>query len=271
MKSISSEANPNFRHWLRIAGAPRAARAAGQTLAEGAHLAQAALAAGVAVDAIVLRRGTSHAQIDALLAAFAADVPRWELGAALYDRIAPVEQGLGLMLVLPLAESALPRSASVDMVYLDGVQDPGNVGALIRTAAAAGVRHVLASEGTAGLWSPRTLRAGMGAHFRIGLHERVSPAQLPGVLDGDWIVAVAHEAPALWQAQLSGPALGWIFGAEGSGPSAQALAVARRRVYIPTSTAVESLNVGAAAAICLFERLRQRETRSAIREIPAKR
>jgi TrmH family RNA methyltransferase len=145
------------------------------------------------------------------------------------------------------------------MVYLDGVQDPGNVGALIRTAAAAGVRHVLASEGTAALWSPRVLRAAMGAHFRIGLHERVTPAQLPGVLEGDWFAAVAHDGSALWQAPLIGPALGWIFGAEGCGPSAQALAVARRQVRINTATAVESLNVGAAAAVCLFERLRQRQ------------
>jgi TrmH family RNA methyltransferase len=128
---------------------------------------------------------------------------------------------------------------------------------------------VLASEGTAALWSPRVLRAGMGAHFRIGLHERVRPEQLPGVLAGAWIVAVAHGAPALWQAELRAPALGWIFGAEGNGPSAQSLAVAQRRVCIPTSAAVESLNVGAAAAVCLFERLRQRQDPSATRGTPA--
>ncbi len=272
MKSITSEANAHFRHWLRIASAGRGARAAGQTLAEGVHLAQAALAAGVQVEAIVLRRGARHPQIDAVLQACGAAVPSWELGAALYDRIAPVEQGLGLMLVVPVAAAALPRTVAADMVYLDGVQDPGNVGALIRTAAAAGVRHVLASEGTAALWSPKVLRAAMGAHFRVDLHERVLPAQLPGVLDGEWVVAVAHGAPSLWQGHLAVPALGWIFGAEGSGPTQQAQAIARRRFCIPANSAVESLNVGAAAAVCLFERLRQLEAAAATaasRETPA--
>lgn len=266
MRSITSADNPQFRRWLRIAGAPRAARADGLALAEGVHLAQAALSAGVPLQAIVLRRGAAHPEVEALLGAFAAEVPRFELGAALYDRLAPVEQGLGLMVVLPLPESVLPAAASADMVYLDGVQDPGNVGALIRTAAAAGVRHVLASEGTAALWSPRVLRAGMGAHFRLGLHERVRPEQLPAVLAGEWVAAVAHDAPTLWQARLDAPALGWIFGAEGSGPSTSALAQARSRVRIPASAAVESLNVAAAAAVCLFERVR---LRTSLRETPA--
>jgi TrmH family RNA methyltransferase len=269
VKSITSETNPHFRQWLRICSAARAVRAAGQTLAEGLHLAQAALTAGVAVQGIVLRRGASHAQIEPLLGAFAASVPRWELSAPLYDRIAPVEQGSGLILVLPVPEIALPLGATVDMVYLDGVQDPGNVGTLIRTAAAAGARHVLASEGTAALWSPKVLRAGMGAHFGVGLHERVQPGQLRAVLSGDWVVAVAHEAPSLWQAQLGDQALGWIFGAERGGPSAAALAAADRRIRIPTHAAVESLNVGAAAAVCLFERLRQIQLRSVPRETPA--
>lgn len=269
MTPISSDSNPQYRRWLRIATAGRAARAAGQTLAEGVHLAQAVLRSGAAVDAIVLRRGATHPEIDALLESFAPGIPRWELAAALYDRIAPVEHGLGLLLVLPVPDATLPQRAAVDMVYLDGVQDPGNAGTLIRTAAAAGVRHVLASEGTAALWSPRVLRAAMGAHFRIGLHERVAPAQLCGCLQGEWIAAVAHEAPSLWEAPLAAPALGWIFGAEGRGPSAAALAAAPRRVCIATSAAVESLNVGAAAAICLFERLRQAGLRSRSRGSPA--
>jgi TrmH family RNA methyltransferase len=256
--SIRSAANPQFRRWLRIAGTPRAVREGGLTLAEGVHLAQAARDAGVAVEAILLRQGSAHAEVAAVVADLSAHVPRFELAATLYDRLAPVEQGLGLMLVLPLPRPQLPRAAPVDMLYLDGIQDPGNVGTLIRTAAAAGVRHVLASAGTAALWSPRVLRAGMGAHFRVGLHEHVAVESLPGALRGEWLLAVAHDAPSLWEARLDAPALGWIFGAEGSGPSAQARAMAQRRVRIPTGSAVESLNVAAAAAVCLFERCRQR-------------
>ena len=258
MKAIASEANPAFRRWLRIASAPRAARQFAQTLAEGIHLAQSVLACRAPIDAVVLRRGARHPQVEALLGQFPQTVPHYELHAALYDRIAPVENGVGLLLVVPIPEPSLPMRANSDAVFLDAVQDPGNVGALIRTAAAAGVGHVLAGAGTASLWSPKVLRAGMGAHFRIGLHERVAPAQLADALDGIWIAAVAHDAPSLWQQDFSDGAVGWIFGAEGAGPSPQALAVCDRRVCIPTSARVESLNVAAAAAVCLFERRRRR-------------
>jgi TrmH family RNA methyltransferase len=257
VKAISSDANPAFRRWLRMAGMPRAVREEGQTLAEGLHLAQAALAAGVAVAAFLLRKGAAHPELEALLAQLDTMATGYELAPALYDRIAPVEQGAGLMLVLPLPATALPQAARCDMVYLDGVQDPGNAGALIRSAAAAGVRHVLAGPGTAALWAPRVLRAAMGAHFRLAIHERVTPAQLSQALDGPWFAAVAHAAPSLWAQALPAGPLGWIFGAEGSGPTAEALAACHQQVCIPTSAAVESLNVAAAAAICLFERRRR--------------
>ncbi|HYA65928.1 MAG TPA: RNA methyltransferase, partial [Burkholderiaceae bacterium] len=193
-----------------------------------------------------------------LLGHFPMDTPRYELGAGLYDRLAPVDSGAGLLLVLPIPDRALPRCLKSDVVYLDGVQDPGNVGAIIRTSAAAGIEHVFAAAGTASLWSPKVLRAGMGAHFRMGLHERVAPRQLAGVLDGIWIAAVAHEAPSLWEQSFPQGAVGWIFGAEGTGASSEALAASHGRVRIPTSGNVESLNVAAAAAVCLFERLRRR-------------
>lgn len=257
MKPIRSESNPHFRAWLRLSASARELRTQGRTLAEGIHLAQAALAAALPVEAVLVRRGCSQPQALELVEGIAGDVPRWELAAALYDRISPVQNGVGLMLVLPLPPAQRPQREAADMVFLDGVQEPGNAGALVRTAAAAGVRHVLAAEGTAALWSPRALRAGMGAHFRVALHERVAAAELPGLLDGRWLAAVAHDAPSLWEADLGDRALGWIFGSEGAGPSAGALAAAQARVRIPAHSAVESLNVAAAAAVCLFERRRR--------------
>jgi TrmH family RNA methyltransferase len=258
MKPIVSEANPHFRRWLRIAGAARAVREEACTLAEGLHLAEAALDAAVAVEAVLLRRGSAHAQIDALLERLPREVVRYELSPALYERLAPVEQGAGLILVVPIGGSPLPAAARADMVYLDGVQDPGNVGALLRSAAAAGVQHVLAGPGTAALWAPKVLRAAMGAHFRLQLHERVPAGQLAGALDGIWIAALAHDAPPLWGVEFPPSPVGWIFGGEGGGISAGARAASRLQVCIPTSNAVESLNVAAAAAICLFERARRR-------------
>jgi len=256
VKAITSQANALFRQWLRIATVARGAREAGQTLAEGLHLAQAAMDAGAAIDAVIVRRGA--ALPEALLAALPATASRFELAPTLYERLAPVEQGSGLLLALPLPPAAHLGPFSGDCLYLDGVQDPGNAGAILRTAAAAGVRHVLAGTGTAALWAPKVMRAAMGAHLRLDLHERIEPEALAALLDGPWIAAVAHGGASLWEQDFGAGAVGWVLGAEGAGPSPAALAACRHRVCIPTSNAVESLNVAAAAAVCLFERARRR-------------
>lgn len=143
------------------------------------------------------------------------------------------------------------------MMYLDGVQDPGNAGTLLRTAAAAGIGDVLAGAATASLWSPKTLRAGQGAQFRLRLHEQVNPDALPSLLDGEWIGADARGGDSLWTALLPAGPVGWVFGGEGAGLSAAARSVCRRVISIPIDSAVESLNVAAAAAVCLFERRRR--------------
>ncbi|UCG97276.1 MAG: RNA methyltransferase [Burkholderiales bacterium] len=258
MKSISSAANAAFKAWLRLSSQPREPRSRGRALAEGLHLAQAALQASAPVEAVLLRRGVRAAAVEQLAAAAIAEgAAAYELAGVLYDRLAPVEHGAGLMLVVAVPRHPLPASARADMLYLDGVQDPGNVGTLLRTAAAAGVHHVLAGPATAALWAPKTLRAGQGAQFRLRLHEQVAADSLPGVLDGEWIGADAHGGEPLWNAALPGGPVGWIFGAEGAGLSAPARAVCRRLVSVPLDAAAESLNVAAAAAVCLFERRRR--------------
>ena len=142
---------------------------------------------------------------------------------------------------------------------LDGVQDPGNVGTLIRTAVAAGVTVIAASRDSASLWSPKALRAGMGAHFAAQLYENVDVTDLAGAFDATRLAADArggsdlYETPN-WEAHHTV----WMMGAEGPGLSEAALSVADKRLYIPIIKDCESLNVGAAAAVCLFEQRRRR-------------
>lgn len=258
MKAISSTANPAFRSWLRLATHPREVRAQGRSLAEGVHLAQAALDAGTAVEAVLLRRGVRGDEVDSLAAAaIAAGADSYELADGLYERIAPVAHGAGLMFVVELPQPRRPTRERRDMMYLDGVQDPGNAGTLLRTAAAAGIGDVLAGAATASLWSPKTLRAGQGAQFRLRLHEQVNPDALPSLLDGEWIGADARGGDSLWTALLPAGPVGWVFGGEGAGLSAAARSVCRRVISIPIDSAVDSLNVAAAAAVCLFERRRR--------------
>jgi RNA methyltransferase, TrmH family len=190
VKALTSGSNPLYRRWLKLATAPRAVRELQQTLAEGLHLAQAAIDAGVPIDAAILRRGAALPQMDRLLQQLARSVPCYELAPSLYDRIAPVERSAGLTLAVPVASSSLPRASSLDLVYLDGIQDPVNVGAVLRSAAAAGVRDVLCSPGCAIAWAPRAMRAAMGAHFRLNIREGVEPDAIGACLDGPWIAAV---------------------------------------------------------------------------------
>ena len=257
MKLLTSDSNPLFRRWLRLATTPRATRELGQSLAEGLHLAQTIGRSQWPVNAALVRRGTSDEAVERALAQLPPRTEHYQLAAALYDRISPVEHGVGLTLVIPVEQAPPPVASREDVVYLDAIQDPANVGAVLRTAAAAGIAHVLCGPSTAAAWAPRVLRAAMGAHFRIRISEGVGAEALGDSLAGDWIGAVVQDAPSLWACELPRQAVGWAFGSEGGGLSQAVLARCMLRVRIPLSRDIESLNVAAAAAVCLFERRRR--------------
>jgi len=257
LKLLTSDSNPLFRRWLRLASSPRAVRELGQTLAEGLHLAQAIVQSQWPVIAALVRRGAHEETIDSALAQLPAQTACFQLPALLYDRISPVERGIGLTLLIPAAAATPPTASREDLIYLDAIQDPVNVGAVLRTAAAAGIAHALCGPATAAAWSPRALRAAMGAHFRLRISEGVSSDSLGAVLAGTWIGAVAHDAPSLWDCEIPRQAVGWAFGSEGGGLSTAVLAQCALRVRIPIKGEIESLNVAAAAAVCLFERNRR--------------
>jgi len=258
MKPITSADNVNFRRWLRLCAGSREIREQRRTLAEGPHLAEAIHAARHPIEAIVLRRGSDRVDVQHWTDTFtAAGVPAFELAAALFDRLSPVEHGSGMLLLIPLPEPH--QLAAGDALFLDGVQDPGNAGALLRVAAAAGVHNVLAAPGTVSLWSPKVLRGAQGAHFRLHLKEEIRPNEVPSTLPIPWIGAAAHAGTPLWAAQLTTGAIGFMFGAEGAGLSPAAAAACDEHVTIPLASGVESLNVAAAAAVCLFERRRRVE------------
>jgi len=261
LRCLNSESNPAYRRWLKLATSARAVRELGLTLAEGLHLAKSAIEVGASVEAVLLRRGSGGAALDRCLADLPASVRRYELAAALYDRLAPVEHGMGLTLVVGAPLAPLPSASMRDLVYLDGVQDPLNVGALLRSAAAAGVAQVLCSPTCAGAWAPKAMRAGMGAQFRLKLSEGVDADALRSSLQGDWVAAVVRDAPSLWDSPLPPGPVGWAFGSEGAGLSEATLARCRQRLMIPMASDSESLNVAAAAAICLFERRRRLQAR----------
>jgi TrmH family RNA methyltransferase len=161
----------------------------------------------------------------------------------------PSPGGIGLLLTVPLPTAADPKVASV---VLDRVQDAGNVGSTLRSAAAFGAHQVLALPGTAALWSPKVLRAGMGAHFGLRLHEGGAAVAALDALLVPLVAASSHAHQTIREAQLPDPAA-WVFGHEGQGVDAALLARCALRLRIPQPGGQESLNVAAAAAVCLYE------------------
>lgn len=252
-KHITSADNPQFKELKRLASTPRERRKAGQTLLDGMHLLHALAAAGGMPALVVVREGAQDsAEISACLARFP-QVPKLLLTPVLFDAVAPVETPTGILALLAVAEPELHDYGCA--VLLENIQDPGNLGSIIRTAAAAGADAVFLSKGCAEAWSPKALRAGMGAHFAIRIHEQQELTEVarrfPTVL-----ATRLDAARSLYDSDLRG-AVAFLFGNEGAGLSAALSACATQQVTIPMPGKVESLNVAAAVAVCLFERVRQ--------------
>jgi TrmH family RNA methyltransferase len=258
MRTLSSRDNPLVKRLHALAHSGRERRRLAQTLLDGAHLVRAALDAGRPLrELVVSDQGLARDEIARLVEAVQG-VPRVHLPDALFARISPVDAPSGVLAVIDVPAPPPPIvPGDASLLVLDAVQDAGNLGTMLRTAAAAGLSDVLLSAGCAQAWSPRVLRAGMGAHFCLNLHEHADAAQVLGGYRGRIVAtALGADTQVLYDVDLRGP-VAWLFGAEGRGLSPGLAASANVRVRIPMPGAVESLNVAAAAAICLFEQVRQ--------------
>ena len=251
---ITSRHNPllvRLRRLLRDGGAYRRD---GLVWLEGEHLCGAALARGVTLLHAVLPLSSWDRPARRGLALQARQVSL--VSDSLFSDLSQLESAadLGCLVAVPQPSAPDPRA---DAVVLDRVQDAGNVGSILRSAAALGVAQVLVLRGTAALWSPKVLRAAMGAHFGLRLVEGVDEGQLLG-LDWPLVATTSHDGVPLPAASLPRP-LAWLFGHEGQGISGSLLQASVARVAIPQPGGEESLNVAAAAAICLYEALRRRQ------------
>ena len=146
--------------------------------------------------------------------------------------------------------------ANAPTVVLDRLQDAGNVGTLLRSAAAFGCTQVIALKGTAALWSPKVLRAGMGAHFSLTLVEAIEPDELDAI-EVPLLATSSHAATSLHCATLPWPCA-WVFGHEGQGIDEAVLRRCMQIMRIEQPGGEESLNVASAGAICLWESARRR-------------
>ncbi|MBP6763700.1 MAG: RNA methyltransferase [Rubrivivax sp.] len=249
---ITSRDNPLLARVRRLAQDGGAYRRVGQVWLEGDHLCAALRErGGMAAQALI----TQDAWRDPTLRALAGHAARVVVvPPALFAGLSALESpaGIGFVLDLPEAPYLLPDAATL---VLDRVQDAGNVGSMLRSASAFGVRQVLALKGTAALWSPKVLRAGMGAHFALRLLEGLDEEALTG-LQVPLLATSSHAGVSLPQAALPTPCA-WVLGHEGQGVGATLLARCALQVSIPQPGGEESLNVAAAAAVCLYESARR--------------
>jgi TrmH family RNA methyltransferase len=209
---------------------------------EGPHLVAASQASGAKAIAIL---ATEKALAGGEIAALAGNSPI-VVSESVFRSIVEAENPPGIAAEIAIPQ---PKGSSGDVVFLEGVQDPGNVGAIIRSAAAFGLGEVVLDQACADAWSPRALRAGMGGHFNLSLRQ-VARLDFAG-FDGTLLCTVVKGGKPLRDAKVRGR-LGWIFGGEGRGVSQEAERQAKVKVTIPVSPGTESLNVAAAAAICFY-------------------
>ena len=245
---ITSKDNPLLQRIRKLGADASAYRKLGVVWLEGDHLVSAALARHQTLDELVFTEPAWAERVDwrgwAPRARRVVQVPE-----ALFRGLSGLESParIGALMAVPVQPDILPDAFTV---VLDRLQDAGNVGSILRSAAAFGVKQVLAIKGTAGLWSPKVLRAGMGAHFALRLVEGLAPEAL-AALQVPLLATSSHGGLVLGGTALPFPC-GWVLGHEGQGVDAALMARCAHQVRIPQPGGEESLNVAAAAAICLF-------------------
>ncbi len=257
---VSSSNNPSIKHLVALASSAKTRRETSETILEGVHIVRDGMASGQVIRQLVVAESSlGHDEVMEIMRR--RDEALTELlivSDARFRSFSVVEHGVGVAAIMVQPSVGGDIVLDSDAILLDGVQDPGNVGTILRTAAAAGVRRVYCSPDTASAWAPKVLRAGMGAQFSLEVYESVD---LVGLIAEATIPVYAtllsREAVSLYELALDAPAA-WLFGSEGRGVREGLVAAGAKPVFIPQTDGVESLNVSAAAAICLFEQRRQR-------------
>ena len=258
--TIASAANPRFKRIKALIQSARERHREGASVLEGIHLVDSWLATvpggqPAVLELVVAQRGLQAAEVACIVAG--TGVEPLVLQDRLFESLGTMPSPVPVLAVVATPEPPLPAHIDQDTVVLDRLQDPGNVGAILRTAAAAGVRRVVTTPQTAWCWSPKVLRAAMGGHFALSIHESLPWERLQPLIDIPVAGALAHDGVAIYASDLRPPCV-WVFGNEGEGVAAAIERQLDWRVTIPQTGGVESLNVAAAAAVCLFEQRRQR-------------
>ena len=261
MKHITSRGNALYKSLLKLAHSSRERRKKRQALLDGTHLVAAYCTSfGLPQTLVLSATGLQHQEIRSLLRQ-RPELKPVVLADPLFRQISPVTAPTGILAVVHVPERVAHPQDARFCVLLEELQDAGNLGSILRCAAAAGADAAYLSKNCAFAWSPKTLRAAMGAHFHLCLAENADLAEVAKKFRGKLVAAEPRGKESLYEVDLRG-AVAFIIGNEGTGLSETLLKLAHHRVNIPMPGTIESLNAAAAAAVCLFEKVRQEQVTS---------
>lgn len=262
LKTITSRDNAYVKQLVALSGSSRERRKQNLTVLDGVHLVRAYMdAQGVPDSLAVAESAQARDEVRALIARCPSNIVN-VLADNLIAAASSLESPAFAMAMVATPEPK-PTAADASVLVVEDIQDPGNVGSLLRSAAAAGIHEIVLSKSTAFAWSPKVLRAAQGAHFLLNIVEGAEVVEFVKQYAGQSLALVAHNkgVSELFDIDLRG-ATAIVIGNEGAGLSAGMVTAATHRVTIPMPGKVESLNAAAAGAICLFEMVRQRAAKS---------
>ena len=260
MERITSDKNPTVKLANALLTQSRQRKKQAQTVLEGTHLIDAALRSNIPLaQVLVAQSAYSHPEVAQLLSLMPAAMPITMLSDKLYRSISNLGNGIDIMAIMDIPKRLLNNTQSIqsDCLVLNDIQDSGNVGTLLRTAAAVGIDTILCTPATAQVWSPKTLRAGMGAQFSLHIYEDISVNDILNKVQVPLLATSSHTDTLIYQHNLTTP-VAWVLGHEGQGVC-DTLMQSATPIALPQPNGQESLNVAIAGSLCLYETLRQRQ------------
>jgi RNA methyltransferase, TrmH family len=252
-KHITSRDNAVFKQLKKLADTARERSREGKTLLDGVHLIETYMEVFGEPELVIIPEGKSTLEATNLMQTLS-DVNTVMFPTLMFAELTPVASSTGILALVKIPHIE-PAQATTFALVLEDIQDPGNLGGMLRTALGAGVDAVYCSKGCTDAWSPKCLRGGQGAQFYLPIIENADIVETIRNFAGN-TYATTLAGDSLYGQDLTKPTA-FVIGNEGAGLSKEAIQAASHQISIPMTAQLESLNAAAAAAICLFERKRQ--------------
>lgn len=258
MKKITSAQNPLVKKLVQLSEKQSFRNKQKMTIIEGAHLTAEWLKRFGVPDFCVISSSSKRSEeVEGIIQKCEElNTEIIELEAKIYSKISPVIEGVGILFVVKIPENQCVDFCE-DVIILDRIQDPGNFGTILRSAVGFGVKQIICSKGTVSAWSPKVLRSGMGAHFKLQIFENQDLNEVISKVETPIFATSLQAKKSIYDDNFT-TKTAWIFGNEGAGVSLELLSKVKNQVIIPQVGEIESLNVAMAATVCLAEQARQR-------------